>query len=1084
MEEAMVRLLAPFIFCFLILCCQKITNNINDIEFECGGTADLSEFRYVKLFSEAGAIHNPDGLLVKDEKGNELPQLVTPKGCLKVPKQFENKLLIARPSANEGIVFYPQRLALGSVQSHMLQSYRYKALVSSCQGAIVTSARQMTWPLDWVGLESAAYDWHLTIKKGADVRMSLQRNAEEDLEQEWIDVSNLEDGSYHMTIQAQQLFSKDKQETRFDCQLIVDRASPLVTLDRGLIRLDDGTDPSIQAAPGEAIRIQTIGSTSVDTVYACLIEESTHTAPCSFDPLTSGYVTAPQRGSWILRLKAKDQAGNEGPILERRLQIFDNNLVATIRAFVDQSVFAQKSGAFIQSMILSVRSYEKMRTLGSKVELQSVYSHVRRSMLESITMAVEELIVKHAQNQISLSVGLPRLEGKTHYLLGEGWHKLDFLEMTGRKKTTLDLSEVLGAAKDKVKYHYCDAQQEIVAVGGGSLVVVKDTLPKPIIALADAVESSLLGVTAECQYAIVDTQNRDFKRKRVIVDLRNGETSPVPSEAYYAVASWKKAEPRKLIVESLFSNYFILDLANNSLQKLEDVLTLPEIRKVHRAKDGSTGVLTKDQVLHIFDAEGQIVTQLANVLSFEAGLLKDEFVVFANGQDVKIVGSDGKVRMNLYVGQTSWSYLNANREFVVAMSAGSNLVKVWTRAGNNYDEIYNKGDSIRKVMLSEEGYLLVESSQYHKVFRLKNELTQKHAPQFVHAVGLQFSGDGQNLVYKGQQPGWDSGHIVSNNLVQWDWSKDQKSFYPIPEVPVSSSTSYPGYGSQSRDLQHFMENGKEYLAMTVKRGNIAIYQADKLDAAIEEYELTSNWLLDIALDPSGELLAAASQNGLVFIVGRKNGVFGTKSLTDIYPQYFEEYPVTLQFDRTGKHLFVTDLNRNLMKFALNYNENSQSYELTLVNKVSEAGVNLAIHAKSETLAVVGQGAKLKLFNADLELLKEYDLSSSSITLGQSVSFSPDGSKIYAGVYDGTWNELDRKTGQLLKVRFSSNETGATNLVVAPQGDRIAFMGGGFVQVADLNVDRVYQNICSWLRPRLPHIPDLSEDDRKLCAAQP
>jgi WD40 repeat protein len=134
--------------------------------------------------------------------------------------------------------------------------------------------------------------------------------------------------------------------------------------------------------------------------------------------------------------------------------------------------------------------------------------------------------------------------------------------------------------------------------------------------------------------------------------------------------------------------------------------------------------------------------------------------------------------------------------------------------------------------------------------------------------------------------------------------------------------------------------------------------------------------------------------------------------------------------------------------------------------------------------VVGQGAKLKLFDTDLKLIQEYDLSSSSITLGQSVSFSPDGSKVYAGVYDGTWNELDLKTGQLLKVRFSSNETGATNLVVAPEGDRIAFMGGGFVQVADLDVDRVYRNICSWLRPRLPYIPDLSEDDRRLCAKMP
>jgi hypothetical protein len=98
-----------------------------------------------------------------------------------------------------------------------------------------------------------------------------------------------------------------------------------------------------------------------------------------------------------------------------------------------------------------------------------------------------------------------------------------------------------------------------------------------------------------------------------------------------------------------------------------------------------------------------------------------------------------------------------------------------------------------------------------------------------------------------------------------------------------------------------------------------------------------------------------------------------------------------------------------------------------------------------------------------------------------VAFSPDGNKVYAGVYDGSWNELDLKSRQLFKVRFSSGETGATNLVVSPLGDKLAFMGGGFVQLADLNVERVYKKMCVWLKPRLPFIPDLSGDDRALCA---
>lgn len=267
----------------------------------------------------------------------------------------------------------------------------------------------------------------------------------------------------------------------------------------------------------------------------------------------------------------------------------------------------------------------------------------------------------------------------------------------------------------------------------------------------------------------------------------------------------------------------------------------------------------------------------------------------------------------------------------------------------------------------------------------------------------------------------------------------------------------------------------------MSRGSIGIFAAEDLSRPIEKYDVSSNWLQDIAVDPTGDLLAAANKNGLVHLIGRKNEGWGALSLTEIHPQYFEEYPVTLQFDKTGKFLFVTDLNRNLMKFSVQFDEGAKLYSLVLVNQLSKAGVNLAIHGKGNMLAIVGQDSLLKILDTDLKELGSYELSPGKVTIGQSVAFSADGSRVYADVYDGSWNELDLKTGQLLKVRFSSGETGATNLVVSPKGDQLAFMGGGFVQLADLNVDRVYKKMCAWLAPRLPYIPDLTDEDRKLCA---
>jgi WD40 repeat protein len=846
--------------------------------------------------------------------------------------------------------------------------------------------------------------------------------------------------------------------------------------------VEDDSEASIQAAPGEAIRIQTAGAVSVDTVYACLRPEAMPASSCQFDALISGYVTAPQKGTWILSLYGKDQAGNEGPILERRLQIFDSNLVSTIRAYVEQSALSQKSGAFLQSLIFGVKAYEKMKTLGSKAEIQSVASAVRKSILESIAMPIEQLVIKLAQNQITLSVALVQSEGQPSYVLGNGWHSLDYIQMNGEKKFTLDLSQTLKIAKEKVSYRFCDATQSIVAAGGSEVSVIKDGVVLASFPLAQTMESSMISVSQDCNFATMEITGQENKRRRMIVDLANGELFEAPSEAYYITGLLKTLERKKVIMESLSNVHYLVDLSNNFVVKLSESLGISEIRQVQKARDGSTGILTQDQNFHIVGQDGQLVYKVANASSFQNGLVSDEFVVFTDAYNVRIINSSGVQRANVSVGPSSWSYLTANSEFLVGMSAGSNVVKIWTRAGNNYDEIYNKGDSVRKVLLSEDGYLLVESAQYHKIFRLKNEIARKQAPEFVHAVGLQFSPDGHELFYKEQQPTMvEMQNTADNNLVKWNLKDDRKSVYALPQLALASR-GYPGYGAQTRDLQLFSQNGRQYLAAAVKRGTIVIFEADKPETAIESYELTSNWLLDIAVDPSGNLLAGASQNGLVFLVGRKNGGFGATSLTDVYPQYFEEYPVTLNFDSTGRYLFVTDLNRNLMKYSISFDEQAQSYALTLESKVSEAGVNLAINSKGDVLALVGQGAKLRLFDADLRPLKDYELSSSSITLGQSVTFSPDGSKIYAGVYDGTWNELDRKTGQLLKVRFSSNETGATNLVVSPKGDQIAFMGGGFVQLADLNVDRVYKKMCAWLAPRLPYIPDLTDEDRKLCAA--
>ena len=377
--------------------------------------------------------------------------------------------------------------------------------------------------------------------------------------------------------------------------------------------------------------------------------------------------------------------------------------------------------------------------------------------------------------------------------------------------------------------------------------------------------------------------------------------------------------------------------------------------------------------------------------------------------------------------------------------------------------------------------MCVESAQYVKLYRLKNELSKKQVPKMWTAVGLQFSADEKSLIYKEQRAAViNRDNIVQHNIIDWNFDLDRSTSSKVPDSVSYQSwiPFFPGFGSQTRDLEFFSQSGERFLAAIVKRGRVAIFSEKNFESPLREIYITQNWLLDLSIHPNGRIAAVACQNGSVFIFDLNSGEVLTQfSLTQMFTQYFDEYPVTMNFDATGKHLFVTDLNRNLIKLSLEFDG-----EHTLISKgfASDAGVNMALSPDGESIAVVGFGSKLKIYDFDLNLKREFNLSPSSIAIGQSVNYSPDGSKVYAGVYEGTWSEIELKTGKQLRIRFSVSETSTTNLVISPSGDKLAFMGGGFVQVSDLNLDRVYKNICTWLRPRLPHIPDLSEVDRNLC----
>jgi len=1079
----MPRLLIIALHLSALAGCTKISNNINDVELNCGDASDSVNFRYVKLFNSFGVLKDSEGLRVQNELGQDFSHVLTSRGCLKIPKDLDEKLIVIRPSANEGLAFFSNRLEFGLIQPLLFKSFRYQSLTSSCSTDLATNANAMPWPVDFTGVATDSYDWRLSIKKQNEIVLDVQRNAVEDLNRERIDLSSLEDGTYKLSVEARQLFSQDKVESRFDCNLIVDRLSPIVSIDRELIRIIDEDETYLQASPGEAIKIQTIGSQSVDAIYSCLRPEKSSVDSCKFDQVTAGYITAPQKGSWYLRLYAKDQAGNIGPITERKLQIFDGNLVSTILSFINQSSLAQKAGNSIFSLVLAVKAYEKMLSVGSKAELGGVLSSVRKSILESSAVAVEELVIRIDQFAKFEGRAVAEKNSQPIFLQANAT-TLEGMLLNGKKDFSLDIAKALNLPPHTLGYRYCQESQEIIAAGASTVAIFKYDSMLASIPIPEAMRTTIGSVTSDCRYVFLSVTNAEGKQRKVVLNLHTHEFLNAPGNALDVVGLLDVGEPNKLILKGNDNWHFLYDFVSRTTIELADILAMTKIDQIKKSADGTTAVLTSEQIFSIFDKAGKAVLKIENVSSFYPGALSSEYIVIRYGYAAEIYSSAGIKKSYISVGAPNWTYMSASTEFLVGMSAGSNVVKIWTRAGNFFDEIYNKGDAIQNVYLSADGYLHVGSSQFNKVYRLNTGFSKKHMPQYQVALGLQFTSDGRNILYKDQRGEFvDMEHAASNRLINWNIETDERQTYDLPQVPFSSSIQYPGYGFQTRDLRYFTHDGQALLASTVKRGSVAIFKADDLSSAIEEYYFGPQWLLDVAVDPSGNRIAAASQGGSVYLVDRKSKIQGQVRLDEIYTEFFDEYPVNLTFDKSGQFIFVTDLNRNLVKYSIALDTVSNSFILTAVAKMSAAGDRVVLSPKGDQLALVGSGIKLKILDNNLNLLKEFELSNTTANFVQSVTYSPDGSKVYAGLYGGIWIEVDLKSGQMLNVRFSSSETGIFNLVVSPQGDRLAFMGGGFVQVADLNVDRVYQNICSWLRPRLPYIPDLSDDDRNLCQSQ-
>lgn len=1066
-----MRLLLVAMLVMVLAGCSRLSNKIDRVELDCGESGDLNEFRYVKLQSEKSEFMSKSTLQVTNEDGEDLNSFLTSKGCLRIPLRYKARIIVARPSSNEGQVFFPLRLQLGNVNSLLMKNFRYQSVDSTCKNFIATSASAIRWPIDFQSVDGLGFLWKMQIKRNGKPLIEMKRTAFEDINREMIDIGSLSDGTYQMEGSARQLFSSDALESKFNCDLIVDRSAPFVSMNANLI----DAEGTVQAGPGEAIRIITSADGSNETIFSCLRPSDQPASTCTYDQLSGGYLTAPQAGDWNLSLYAVDAAGNQSRPIDHHLQIFDNNLIAVINGYTEQATLAQRSGSGLYAMIKSIKAYEKMKSLTSKAEIASVINLVKRTIFESFSMPVEEYLMKAVPNVAFSALGTIQKDGVPLFVYERGTNQYELRDTHGNIFGDLiDWAKVLDAPAYLVSAYFCAADGTMFARSDKTLVIYKNGREAKRIPLDKSIASwETTQVSLDCSYALV---------KDIGVDLRTYETFPMKaSQGLNALGRVFIGGKEKILQTTYGLDFLAYDRVDGRVEKLGDLLGVGAIEQVKMARNGGLGILTSDRRLTVFSSAGEKLSSTEQVVYFDKTTLDNELIVLSKDNILKSFSTlTGAQVLDLPFNEANPSFLNANGEFIVFMNVGSSIVNVWTRTGNPYDEIYNKNDSVRSVWLSREGYLSVDSNQYAKLFKLNNQLSRKKVPPRWLALGLEYAPDGQSLVYKAQDHKYiDREFQPFDDLVSWNLETDQTTIFKLdPTVNNGTSIAPPNDQTRTRDIAYFQQDGVQYLAIAVKRGSVSIFRADDLSHELKTIFFSDQWILDIAIDPAGERIAAITQgNGLIYVKNlRDPSIGGTQNVSS--------FANNVAFDKTGETLYITDAYGRLSQYAVGLDPDSPRYIFQAPKNVDDAGIIFALNGTGDRLAVVGKGATLNLYDANLKFIRSFELSKNSINQGQSVVFSPDGTKIYASVFDGTWNEVDLKTGKILQVRFSSTQAGARHITVNPQGDSIAFVGGGFVQIADLNVDRVYQKICTWLKPRLASIPDLSAEESSLCAATP
>ncbi|SMF56781.1 hypothetical protein [Pseudobacteriovorax antillogorgiicola] len=397
-------------FCLFFMSCnnKKLSNQVSSNELNCGVSNNPAKgIVRLKILGGDQIPLSSEELVVKNAN------VIGTKGCIEFEDRATN-VIISRPSAREGIVLDGQ--AFGESRNEVsLLSFNDSTPTLNCKKDIVpTGILSVTnlFGLNTANPSALLANVNIT-KRGSSVSMQDVNLVPID---RIFDIEIEHDGFYDLGIEVYKIYNIGTPALKEQCSLLVDNQVPTVNLDPSIVV--DEQSGALLLEPKELIKV-TSDDLSEVTIEYCFLEGD----DCTFITANEKTIPTPISGSYTLRIKGLDQAGNQSEIVSYRVESSSRSAIQQLKSSSEEAVLAQRSNESLDSVLASLKAFQSYLKLDVTEKLtyepivwRALHSGVQNRVPKKVIDSGESFLTSALGNG-SLMLGSADSSMKYDYLL-------------------------------------------------------------------------------------------------------------------------------------------------------------------------------------------------------------------------------------------------------------------------------------------------------------------------------------------------------------------------------------------------------------------------------------------------------------------------------------------------------------------------------------------------------------------------------------------------------------------------------------------------------------------------------------------